>query len=322
MSSLDDIPAGLVSGVEASSLAVKIIVAVFLGTALYNAVELIVLILITFSQYRGLYFWSLLVSSLVGVIPTTIGAVLHFFLIGPLWLALTLSHVGFYAMVPVQSLVLYSRLHLVFHNEKCLRYILYLIIIDAIILLPLITTTFLGSAYIRTPQWNKAYHVTERFQVTGFCLQELLISSLYIWEAVKLLQLSPERRSHRKNIMYQLVAINLVIILMDVGLLVPEYLGFYYLQVSLKSLVYSIKLKLEFAVLRRLVTITGLHAQDVVHSDPPEAPEFINPDYATFDFTHAAPTNKSSSGMYGESARYNRGGNAFSISSLAPKLTL
>lgn len=134
MASLDDISAGLVSGIQGSALAVQIVVIMLLAIALYNAVELIILIFSTFKKYRGLYFWSLLVLTLFGVIPTAGGAVLHFYLIGPLWLALTISHIGFYAMVPVQSLVLYSRLYLVFHDEKRLRYVLYLIIVNASVL--------------------------------------------------------------------------------------------------------------------------------------------------------------------------------------------
>ena len=70
----------------------------------------------------------------------------------------------------------------------------------------------------------------ECLQVTGFCVQEFLISSVYIWEAVKLLQFGPEMHNRGQTVMYQLVAINLVIILMDAGLLVLQYLGHYYLK--------------------------------------------------------------------------------------------
>lgn len=68
MASLNDISAGLASGIEASSMMVKIVVGVFLALALYNAVELIILIFSTFKKYHGLYFWSLLVSVVFGVI--------------------------------------------------------------------------------------------------------------------------------------------------------------------------------------------------------------------------------------------------------------
>ncbi|KAJ5745040.1 hypothetical protein N7533_009910 [Penicillium manginii] len=243
MASLSDIPAGFVNGIETSSLSVKIIVGALLVIALYNALELIILIFLNFKQYRGLYFWSLLVSSVFGVVPTTIGASLYFYLIDPLWLALTISHIGFYAMVPIQSLVLYSRLYLVLHDEKRLRYVLYLIVADTIALLPSPSITMFGSAYFQNHQWNKAYQITERLQVTGFCVQGFLISSLYIMEAIKLLQVSLEISTRGKNVMYQLVANNVVIITMDVDLLVLEYLGLYYLQVSLKSIVYSVSVE-------------------------------------------------------------------------------
>lgn len=97
-------------------------------------------------------------------------------------------------MVPVQSFVLYSRLYLVFHDEKRLRYILYLIIVSATALLP--------RQRLLCSQWNRAYQVMERLQVTGFCVQEFLISSVYIWEAVKLLQFGPEMHNRGQTVMY------------------------------------------------------------------------------------------------------------------------
>jgi hypothetical protein len=53
-------------------------------------------------------------------------------------------------------------------------------------------------------------------------------------------------------LMYQLLVINFVIILMDVSLLVLEYLGLFITQTVLKCCFYTVKLKLEIAVLSRL----------------------------------------------------------------------
>lgn len=250
-----DVPTGLVKGVRDNSLSVKIAIGVFLSIALYNATELMLLILLTFRRYHGLYFWSITISTLVGVIPLSIGSLLHFFSAGPLVLALIITTVGFYAMVPVQSLVLYSRLHLVFYHERILRAILYGIIINAVLLLVPTTVTTFGSAFVQSHSWNKAYQITEKLQLTGFSVQELLISSLYIFQTVKLLRINPTQGRRRKSIMYELLALNLVVMLMDVALLVMEYLNIYYMQVSFKALVYSIKLKLEFAVLGKLISL-------------------------------------------------------------------
>ncbi|RAH43792.1 uncharacterized protein BO95DRAFT_444758 [Aspergillus brunneoviolaceus CBS 621.78] len=319
MTNLYDIPAGLVTGIEDSALAAQIIVAVILAIAFYNSVELVVLLFLTFKKYRGLYFWSLLVSTVLGVMPSVVGPVLHFYSLGPLLLALLISNLGFYAMVPVQSLVLYSRLHLLLRNERRLRQILYLILLTTAILLPPTTVTTYGSAFVGTAPWNAAYQVIERAQVTGFCLLELLLSALYIREAVHVLWAGDPALLRRRresgetdgggggggsggsgagNVIYQLVAINFVIIALDVGLLVLEYVGLYYLQVALKSLVYSIKLKMEFAVLGRLITLTGRHAHREAPvarlEEPARVPDFVGAEYAAVDFTHPVRTSKPS----------------------------
>ncbi|QKX63261.1 uncharacterized protein TRUGW13939_10430 [Talaromyces rugulosus] len=251
----NDVPAGLIRGVQDSSLSVKVAIGVFLSIALYNATELMFLILLRFRRYHGLYFWSITISTFVGVIPFAIGSLLHFFAAGPLVLSLVLTVIGFYAMVPVQSLVLYSRLHLVFYHERILRAILYGIVTTAILFLIPTTVTMFGSAFVRSHSWNKSYQIAEKLQLTGFSVQELLISSLYIFQTIKLLRINPMQGRRRKNIMYELLALNLVVMLMDVSLLVMEYLNIYYMQVSFKALVYSVKLKMEFAVLGKLVSL-------------------------------------------------------------------
>jgi hypothetical protein len=254
-SSQSEGPEGLVGGYTGDSIAIKVIMAVLIAILLYNAAELTILITMTFRRYRGLYFWSIFLSSTIGLIPSGIGNILHFFAIGPLWLAVVLSNIGFYFMVPAQSLVLYSRLHLVLYNQRILRLVLYAIIASTVfVAFPTTITTF-GSAFVRTHTWNTAYTIIERIQVTWFCVQEFVISYLYIRETIRLLQLNPANSRQRKKIMYELLAINVLIILMDTAIVVIEFLGLYFLQVLLKCTIYSVKLKLEFAVLGKLTAI-------------------------------------------------------------------
>lgn len=266
-SSLTQEPIGLVGGYQGNSTAVKVIMGVLVSIVLYNAVELTVLILMTFRRYRSLYFWSLVLSATIGLIASGIGNLLHFFAIGPLSLALALSNVGFYFLVPAQSLVLYSRLHLILSNPRLLHFILCAVIFSGIVFAVLVTVLSFGSAFLRTGPWNAGYKVIERLQVTWFCVQEFAISMLYIHETVKLLQLRPATNNRRKNIMYQLLAINILIIMMDTVVIVIEFLGLYYVQVLIKDTIYSIKLKLEFAVLGKLTTIVEAGHLDLTQSD-------------------------------------------------------
>lgn len=254
-SSLGQDPEGLVGGYTGHSTAIKVIMAVLIAILLYNAAELTLLITMTFRRYRGLYFWSILLSSTIGLIPSGISNLLHFFAIGPLWPAMVLSNVGYYFMVPMQSVVLYSRLHLVLYNQRILRLVLYAVIGSTVLVAFPTTVTTFGSAFVRTRTWNEAYTIVERTQVTWFCVQEFMISYLYIRETVRLLQLNPANSRHRKKIMYELLGINVLIILMDIAVVVVEFLGLYFLQVLLKCTIYSVKLKLEFAVLGKLTAI-------------------------------------------------------------------
>ena len=57
--------------------------------------------------------------------------------------------------------------------------------------------------------------------------------------------------------MYELLAINVFIVLMDTAIVVLEFFGLYFLQVLLKCMIYSIKLKLEFAVLGKLTAVAN-----------------------------------------------------------------
>ncbi|CAG8038111.1 unnamed protein product [Penicillium salamii] len=242
-------------------------VIIIISLALYNAIELSVLIPFSFKTFRSLYFWALLVSSTLGLIPTSLGTSFQYFDLVPLWLSLVLSNIGFVCMVPTQSVVLYSRLHLISQNFRLLTIIKWVIIVDSIILLiPTITMNF-GSEYFPRSPWVHGFSIVERAQITWFSVQEILISSVYIWETVRLIKISPEEDKKRHKILWELIGINIVAIVMDLTLLTLEFLGYYFTQIILKALVYSIKLKMEFVVLGMLLTIVRSHSRELTSGE-------------------------------------------------------
>ncbi|KAL4804111.1 hypothetical protein BDV18DRAFT_35681 [Aspergillus unguis] len=294
-------PDGLIGGYKGSNGNIKIVVVTFTSLALYNAIELVILILFTFQRYHGLYFWAMLLSGVFGVIPHAVGYLLEFFDFGPRWLGVAISTFGFYFMVPGQSVVLWSRLHLVVQNRILLRFLLCLIIFDTIVLIVPTTVLTFSTIYVRTGPITMGYNVMERMQVAWFCAQEILISSIYIWETAKLLRLRPEKNARRTRVLYELLAINFIIIAMDVALLVLEYLGMWYLQTTLKGAVYSIKLKLECGVLRKLVEIAQPNRPSTNSTTQESFPAFVNPDNIVGDVTHAAPPSRGHQYPYGPS---------------------
>ena len=86
-------------------------------------------------------------------------------------------------------------------------------------------------------------------------MQELVLSSIYVYQARELLKESFNPKS--RSILYQLATVNFIIILLDLSLLVLQLVDLHQLQVSLKPAIYSVKLKLEFAVLGQLVCLVG-----------------------------------------------------------------
>ncbi|KAK6380122.1 hypothetical protein LTS17_005310 [Exophiala oligosperma] len=213
---------GITGGYEGDSLTVKVIIAFFLSLAMYNVIELQIMVFGTFNKFKGLYFWSLVISGL-GIIPYALGFLFKYFSIlkgGGKWFSVFLLSIGWYPMVTGQAIVLWSRLHLIVTGEKgdkILRWTKWMIIINAICLhIPTTVLTFGSNSDTDTQTFVRGY-----------------------------------------NVMEKLMAINVLIIIMDVGLLGLECASLYILETTIKPVFYSIKLKLEFAILGRLVKFVG-----------------------------------------------------------------
>jgi hypothetical protein len=103
----------------------------------------------------------------------------------------------------------------------------------------------------------------EKIQVTAFCIQEFIISGLYLYETRRILQPSASFQKKRtRQVMLHLIYVNVLIILMDITLLCTEYANLYEIQITFKGTLYSIKLRLEFAVLNSLMSLTRSNNSD------------------------------------------------------------
>ena len=245
---------GIIGSYTGTDLAFQTTIVALGVIALYNVAELVLLIFFTFKRYRGLYFWSLMVSTL-GVGPYTIGFLFKFLEICQIRvLYLVFLTIGWYAMVTGQSVVLYSRLHIVVWNQRTLSVVRSIIIVNAFILhIPTTVLTFYVNLVPDPDHFTTAFNVMEKVQMTGFCLQEFVLSILYLKHTYRILHTIQAERT-RVNVR-QLLYINIIIILLDCGLLGLEYANMYILEAMVKGVVYSIKLKLEFMVLGKLVQV-------------------------------------------------------------------
>ncbi|KAK2754033.1 hypothetical protein FQN54_007202, partial [Arachnomyces sp. PD_36] len=235
--------------------------AAFMAVAFYNVIELHSLLFYTFKRYQGLYFWSVLVV-IWGIMLNGLAVVLEFFgyakNTAELMPVLAVLLIGWYMMATGQAVVLYSRLHLLVHDTKVLRAVLIMIIGTAIILhIPLTTVIFMVNNLPADHPVGKVYKVWEPLQLTCFSLQEMIISTLYIFRTVKMLRLNKGLRdTNVRKTFLRLIYMNVFIMMLDITLIALQYAGYDTLQHFYKPAVYSVKVKVEFAVLNQLIEVT------------------------------------------------------------------
>ncbi|OGM46576.1 hypothetical protein ABOM_004650 [Aspergillus bombycis] len=252
---------------SSAEIALECVVATFIGIAWYNSIELVVLCFTTFKRYGGCYFWSLVVAS-ISIVPFALGYALLIFKIFPSYFSVALEVAGWWGMVTGQSMVLWSRLHLVVHSRRILRWTLIMIITDAILFHVPASVLEFGAHSDNHPEFNPAFDIFERIQLVAFSVQEIVLSAIYAWAAIEMLKLTP--RGHYKGILVHLLFINFVMISMDAAVVGVQYAGFFRIHVSLKAMFYSVKLKMEYAILGRLVHVAAVPVHALSSYTPTE----------------------------------------------------
>jgi hypothetical protein len=153
---------------------------VFTGMAWFNAIELLCTIFLSFKRWTGRYFYCLIIASLGVLLYQT-----HVFLMifqpnVNTYANLTSLNVG-WTMVTGQSLVLWSRLHLVCRSRLKLNLLKWMIIVDGLVLHLVnygLTMAAIQNGVLDAA--DKAFAASEKATVALFTLQELIISSVYL----------------------------------------------------------------------------------------------------------------------------------------------
>ncbi|KAF2124493.1 hypothetical protein P153DRAFT_361198 [Dothidotthia symphoricarpi CBS 119687] len=243
----------LTIGPLASTLEVVTFVALT-GMAWFNTAELFCTIFLTFKSWTGKYFYCLIVATLgVFVFQTNVFMMIfapHLNMYG----IIACIGFGWSSMVTGQSLVLWSRLHLVCRSQWKLRLILYMIVVNGVCMhgpqtvfsLMAVENNAINPAY-------KPFEIMEKISVAILSAQELIISLVYLSEAVRILRVSEtlQRKGNRHRIKMLLLA-NLAIICIDICIITLEFLALWGVWCSFKGFGYSVKLKIEFAILNQL----------------------------------------------------------------------
>jgi hypothetical protein len=229
------------------------LIAAFCGIAYWMSLELLVLVYVTFKKRTGLYFWSIIITT-IGILLQTTGYLLKVFenTCPPIFVTI-ICKVGWVSNVTGFSVVLWSRLHLVVHDPRILRFVLIMIIVNAVVLhVPIVVFEF-GLMSVHRDLFLYPMEVMERIQQTIFTCQETVISGLYIYYTARFLDVGIAKRT--RKVVALLIAVQVLVVSLDAGLTAFDYMNMFTLKCTLHPFVYSVKLKLEFIVLNQLLTI-------------------------------------------------------------------
>ncbi|TQN65277.1 hypothetical protein CSHISOI_10179 [Colletotrichum shisoi] len=234
-----------------------------LATAgIYNALEIYVLIFTTFQRRSGRYFWSMLVAN-TGILLHACGGLGRYLQPTKTPIPGIFAHVGWYCMVTGQSVVLWSRLHLVVYSRVTIRLVLAMILTSFFCIHVPQTVLFAGVWATSDPRWTERFRVFEKVSLMTFTLQETVITGIFVRAGYRNFKSLFEFKAREARVLLSyLVSMFVLVFVLDAALVVLEYMELFVFQTTSKPIVYSIKLKVEFAVLQKLLAFTKMRSCD------------------------------------------------------------
>ena len=256
----------------------------FWSTAIWLVIDLVWQLHATFRRWGGMYYWTVLCTSIgIGIHATM--------LLVKAYCELSTAE-GFAATIILKvgeimgqtgfSLVLYSRLSLVMRssNPNHLRWILLAIIIgSSAVIIPLLVFN-LGAKMPGAvgKVWFARNMTAERVLLIYFTLQELVLSSLYTWTTAKLVRSTALRKQPaktRRNLLLFMVFAQVFTFCADLSML-----GLLFAQLLYKGVLhpffYGVKLKIEFMALNQLQSLVQPEARLFTLTGDPNLPSDVH----------------------------------------------
>ncbi|KAH8732556.1 hypothetical protein GQ44DRAFT_755056 [Phaeosphaeriaceae sp. PMI808] len=229
------------------------LIASFCAVAYWMSLELLVLVYVTFKRRTGLYFWSIIITTLGIILQTTGYLIKEFAHSSPPILTTIICKIGWISNVTGFSIVLWSRLHLVVNDPRILRGVLIMILVNGLLMhTPIIVFEF-GLISKNHASYMRPMEIMERVQQTVFTLQESVISILYIFHTYRFL--NSGYAMHTRKVVRLLVVVQAGVIAFDAGLTAFDYKNMFTLKCTIHPFVYALKLKMEFIVLNQLLAL-------------------------------------------------------------------
>lgn len=249
------------------------------------SIELLILVYVTFKRHTGLYFWSIVITTL-GIILQTTGYILKSFENKtPVVFVIIVCKVGWVSNVTGFAIVLWSRLHLVVNQHRILKYLLIMILVNGLLWHTPVVVFEFGLMTGKHATYYRLMQIFERIQQTIFTLQETILSSLYIYHTIRFLNIGYPM--HTRKVMGLLLCVQVLVVALDAMLTAFDFIDWFTLKCTVHPFIYAIKLKLEFIVLNQLQTLvkrgftpglglaSDLPVSENKSEDPIPSPRFV-----------------------------------------------
>ncbi|KAJ5384173.1 hypothetical protein N7517_002084 [Penicillium concentricum] len=220
----------------------------------WNSLEVVIGIFERFKRYRGLYFWSMQIAAWGILLHALPAQTVYTGVVSPIIMSAPFL-VGWICMVTGQAVVLYSRLHLVVADIRHVQWVLWMIIANFFVLHVPMSILYCLNLRHNLP-FDHSATIYDRIQVVVFAIQDTVICAIYAREALRALKPVFEAKGRQgRGIIYRIVFANIFGIVLNALILAAEF-KLHYIAISFKTVVYSIKLKLEFHALMQLRELT------------------------------------------------------------------
>ncbi|PYI00766.1 hypothetical protein BO78DRAFT_434169 [Aspergillus sclerotiicarbonarius CBS 121057] len=229
-------------------------VVAFVSISSFSSLVLVYLIFDFFKRRRGLYFWSLLVTTL-GTILACVFCLIFIFRDAT---AILLSSVGVVladTLISISnSLVLYSRVHLVAGGQRP-RWILFMILGSFLLLqCPLVIGTPFAAAHHGRGNWTSAVLILQKLSVVCYCVREMIMIGFYAWATFRNLQpLIFLRGDQGRQLITALTFAGAIWLALDIANLIVEFTVSCAVGAAFFPFIFSTKLLVEFAALSKLI---------------------------------------------------------------------
>jgi hypothetical protein len=199
-----------------------LLAAAFLGMSFLCLFQMLFFIGTMFRRKSGLYFWSILITT-VSELSLNFSAILYFWVLKDSLPGVTLlfeapAYIGY---VLFEFLVLYSRLHLLSASQRTLRTVLSLIVVEVIVVEVPMSILLVYTVLNSSVRAHSIYRVWYEAESVIYVALDIFLSSLYIWHVWKMW--GTDKSHVQRRVLRHVILMGILLIFIDICYLVVAF---------------------------------------------------------------------------------------------------